>query len=94
MRPGTEHMVYTLEDTVMDGRHFYTADTLQLSLKAGLREHCWGRYSTNTEHLKSEAILHGLLMMYRHQLDQKSNDNSVQRMLSFFLPIQSKTKTH
>lgn len=57
MRPGTVHVVYTLQDSIAVGGHFYTPNTMFNSYMAGIHEHSLGRYSTNTEHLAAEGIL-------------------------------------
>jgi hypothetical protein len=79
MRPDCEHIVYTLEDTIVTGGHFYAATTLEQSMWSGLREHLFGRTSTNAEHLASEAILHRLMCYYRHVLELVQDDPSVER---------------
>lgn len=58
MRPGEIHIVYTLEDSILVGGHFYSNGTLSRSLRTGLYENRYGRYSTNTQHITSEVILH------------------------------------
>ncbi|KAF8574675.1 hypothetical protein K439DRAFT_1624142 [Ramaria rubella] len=77
MRPGREHLVYTLEDSILRGGHFYSKVTLWRLLKAGLQEHWWGCSSTNTEHLASESILYRLVQHYSHCLAMKDNDDNV-----------------
>ncbi|KAF8575368.1 hypothetical protein K439DRAFT_1623638 [Ramaria rubella] len=77
MRPGREHLVYTLEDSILRGGHFYSKVTLRRSLKAGLQEHWWGCSSTNTEHLASESILYQLVQHYSHCLAMKDDDDNV-----------------
>ncbi|KAF8574297.1 hypothetical protein K439DRAFT_1236032, partial [Ramaria rubella] len=68
MRPGREHLVYVLEDSIVKGGHLYSRVTLGRSLKAGLQEHWWGRFATNTEHLASESIFYRLVKHYQHCL--------------------------
>jgi hypothetical protein len=75
MRPGVEHVVYTLSDSILTGGHFYSKSTLSQSLRTGLQEHKYGRYSTNTEHLGSEAILHRLMGYYGHLIEMAVNEN-------------------
>ncbi|KAF8581162.1 hypothetical protein K439DRAFT_1619233 [Ramaria rubella] len=77
MRPGREHLVYTLEDSILRGGHFYSKVTLRRLLKAGLQEHWWGCSSTNTEHLASESILYRLVQHYSHCLAMKDDDDNV-----------------
>ncbi|KAF8576324.1 hypothetical protein K439DRAFT_1622930 [Ramaria rubella] len=77
MHPGREHLVYTLEDSILRGGHFYSKVTLWQLLKAGLQEHWWGRSSTNTDHLASESILYRLVQHYSHCLAMKDNDDNV-----------------
>ncbi|KAF8576933.1 hypothetical protein K439DRAFT_1622480 [Ramaria rubella] len=76
MHPGREHLVYTLEDSILRGGHFYSKVTLQRSLKAGLQD-WWGCSSTNTEHLASESILYRLVQHYSHCLAMKDDDDNV-----------------
>ena len=66
--------MYTLEDTIMDGRHFYSEGTLGDSFRAGMMENLYGRFSTNTEHLASETILFRTLKMYLHNMELALED--------------------
>ena len=69
MRPNRPHMVFTLEDSIVVGGHFYCPSTFGQSLKAGLCEHFFSHTSTNTEHLASEVILHRAIKYYRHCME-------------------------
>lgn len=65
MRPGIEHIVFTLENSIVVGSHFVSAENLERSMYSGLREHYWGKSSTNTEHhVGSEVILYRSLEFY------------------------------
>lgn len=65
MRPGVEHIVFTLQDTIIIGSHFMSDVTFVRSMHAGLREHYWGKYGTNAEHhVASEVILNRILGFY------------------------------
>jgi hypothetical protein len=68
MRPNIEHVVFTLENTIVIGSHFISEDTLCESMSSGLREHFWGRYGTNTAHLGSEVILCRVLGHYYEKM--------------------------
>lgn len=61
MRPGREHMVYTLEDTVVKGGHFFCYETMGYSFYAGFRERLHGRLSMNMSDLCSEVFLYQIL---------------------------------
>ncbi|KAF8575385.1 hypothetical protein K439DRAFT_1623621 [Ramaria rubella] len=59
MHPGREHLVYTLEDSILRGGHFYSKVTLRRWLKAGLQEHWWGcalQQTQNTSLLNQSYI--------------------------------------
>jgi len=78
MRPGREHVVWTLEDVIVEGGHFYSAETFTRSLQAGIREHLWGRYNTNTDHLASEGLVCRMLSRYRTLLRLMDEDDTIQ----------------
>jgi hypothetical protein len=61
MQPGVVHLVFTLEDSVCVGGHFYMFESLRRSLHSGVQEALLGQTNTNTEHLGSEEILYRLL---------------------------------
>lgn len=69
MKPGVEHVVYTLEDSIFLGGHFYAKSTLDVSLRTSLLEHAYGRQSTNMEHFGAEAILHRLMCHCQEAID-------------------------
>lgn len=64
MRPGQEHLVYTLEDCIARGGHFYTHKTLEYSFFAGIREALHGQSSTNDMDDTAETVLQWLLSSY------------------------------
>ncbi|KAF8500019.1 hypothetical protein BU17DRAFT_102625 [Hysterangium stoloniferum] len=64
MPAGTIHAVMTLNDSWVEGGHFYGRNSLHLSFLAGLREHRQGLTDCNKEHPHSEYILHALLKTY------------------------------
>jgi hypothetical protein len=65
MRPGIEHIVFTLGNAIVVGSHFVSGVNLERSMHSGLREHYWGKYGTNTEHhVGSEVILYRALEFY------------------------------
>ncbi|KAF8492887.1 hypothetical protein BU17DRAFT_72611, partial [Hysterangium stoloniferum] len=64
MPAGTIHAVMTLNDSWVEGGHFYGRNSLHRSFSAGLREHRQGLTDCNTEHPESEYILHALLETY------------------------------
>lgn len=65
MRPGVEHIVFTLENSIVVGSHFLSGVNLERSMYSGLREHYWGRTGTNTEHhVASEVVLYRILEFY------------------------------
>ena len=68
MRPGIEHIVITLENSIVLGSHFLSEVTFAQSMSSGLREHWWGRYGTNTEHLSSEVLPYRMLGLYHERL--------------------------
>jgi hypothetical protein len=68
MQPGVEHIVFTLDNSIVVGSHFFSEVTLLKSMSSGLREHFWGRYGTNTSHLGSEVILCRILAYYHEKL--------------------------
>ena len=68
MRPGREHTVFTLENSIVVGSHFISRDNLGRSMNSGLREHYWGRFGTNAVHLGSETILNRILGYYYDML--------------------------
>jgi hypothetical protein len=69
MRPGDIHIVYTLQDSIVIGGHFYSDSTFRLSMMVGLHEHRFGRYSTNTEHLGGASILYRYIRYLQHCID-------------------------
>ena len=69
MRPGTEHIVLTLENSIVLGSHFLSDVTLLRSMCTGLHEHYWGATGTNTQHLGSEVILYRILALYQEKLE-------------------------
>ncbi|KAF8514467.1 hypothetical protein JB92DRAFT_129579 [Gautieria morchelliformis] len=64
MPPGTVHCVLTVQDSFAVGGHFYTKWSLGASFEAGDREHRTGLQDTNTQHVRSELILHATLRSY------------------------------
>lgn len=68
MRPGTEHTVFTLENSIVVGSHFISEVTMELSMITGFREHYYGRVGTNASHLASEVIFYRILEFYRQRL--------------------------
>ncbi|KAF8510685.1 hypothetical protein BU17DRAFT_97890 [Hysterangium stoloniferum] len=64
MPAGTIHAVMTLNDSWVEGGHFYGQNSLHRSFSAGLREHRQGLTDCNTEHPESEYVLHALLETY------------------------------
>jgi hypothetical protein len=64
MRPGREHLVYTLDDCIMRGGHFYAHSTLTMSLYAGIRESLHGRTSTNDVNRSAETVIQRILSLY------------------------------
>ena len=86
MQPGVIHAVFSLEDTIIVGGHFYSKETLSLSLLAGIHEHLEGRLITNTQHLASESILHALTVYYSNVIEvDQMEDGSPSGLSSFFL---------
>ena len=73
MRPGIEHIVYTLENSIVVGGHFFSGVTLLHSMNSGLCEHFFGRTGTNTEHLGSEVILSRILALYGETLQRRAS---------------------
>lgn len=57
MRPNTPHMVFTIEDSICHGSHFYSMSTLTDTF-AGI-VHCLiaDNVVTNTSHFASRALL-------------------------------------
>ncbi|KIJ54203.1 hypothetical protein M422DRAFT_241454 [Sphaerobolus stellatus SS14] len=51
-------------DCVAEGGHHYLRSSLEASFDIGLREHISGNKDTNTAHVASENILHGILTYY------------------------------
>ena len=79
MRPGREHMVWTLDDVVVEGGRFYSVETLALSLhsQSGIKEHFRGGLNTNAEHLISETLLGRALRYYLHMIELIKDDKTV-----------------
>lgn len=65
MRPGTRHMVLTVDDSFALGGHFYSKSTLTATLRSIVYEHYFGPYITNSGHLTSASILFRLVASYR-----------------------------
>ena len=68
MRPGREHIVFTLENSIAVGSHFLSGVNLGRSMISGLREHFWGKFGTNAVHLGSETVLNRIMGYYHHML--------------------------
>lgn len=68
MRPGTRHLVLTLEDSFVVGGHFYNKSTFSSTLRSIVFEHFYGCDITNTGHLTSASILFRLVASYRREL--------------------------
>ncbi|KAF8584125.1 hypothetical protein K439DRAFT_1616915 [Ramaria rubella] len=77
MRPGAEHIVYTLQNCITEGEHFYAPTSFTHSLTAGVKEHLFGRTSTNTEHLASETIFHRAAQYYSRMLCLHEEDPTI-----------------
>jgi hypothetical protein len=77
MRPGREHIVFTLENTIVLGSHFISAVNIGQSMISGLREHLWGRFGTNTVHLGSETIIYRILGYYYEILVKRVLDSEL-----------------
>jgi hypothetical protein len=69
MRSNTEHIVFTLENSIVMGSHFMSAMNLQRSFYAGLQEHAYGKYSTNAAHLGSEVIVQRVMCHYYEKMN-------------------------
>ncbi|KAF8577377.1 hypothetical protein K439DRAFT_1622133 [Ramaria rubella] len=76
MRPGVEHLVWTLCDSIVTGGHFYASTTLGRSLRASLDKHLHGKSSTNMEHLGSETDLNHLVHYYDWFLNVSEETNT------------------
>jgi hypothetical protein len=84
MRPNRPHMVFTLEDSIVVGGHFYSGASLAPSLRAGLQEHLYGRHSTHTNHLASEVILYRIVRYFHHILEVVRGDTSIECKSFYF----------
>lgn len=70
MRPGTCHMVLTVEDSFLSGGHFYSRVTFSRTLTALVYEHYFGPWITNAGHLTSGSVLFRLVASYRRMVVQ------------------------
>lgn len=85
MPPGVIHAVFTLEDSIVIGGHFYSVHSFSRSLKAGLHEHICGQVATNTEHLASETLLYNLVVYYRCLYERIKEGEEIDQGACFFL---------
>lgn len=69
MRPGTPHIVITVEDCFAVGGHFYNRRNLTATLHALICEHFNGKYITNVEHSNAGLILFKMVNDYLSKLD-------------------------
>jgi len=71
MQPGTIHVVLSATACVAVGGHFYTPDTLWLTMHSRRNEHQFGDENTNTQHVGGESLLHGLVAEYHSNILRK-----------------------
>ncbi|KAF9470699.1 hypothetical protein BDN70DRAFT_901903 [Pholiota conissans] len=71
MRPNTGHSVFTAEDTIVIGGHYYATSTMKDTLCALILAFAASDYITNTEHLPSRQILRFMMIFYFDGLEQK-----------------------
>jgi hypothetical protein len=82
--------VYTLEDCIARGGHFYTHRTLHRSFLAGIREALHGRVSTNDFHPTAETVLQCLLESYSQdfiEVVRKGEENYRKDRLRFLIRV-------
>lgn len=70
MKPGVEHYVVTLQDSIVRGGHFYAYETLVETFHSKVEEAFCGQTITNTEHLDSDALLFRLVERAHSQLSK------------------------
>ncbi|KAG2001448.1 hypothetical protein CC2G_008251 [Coprinopsis cinerea AmutBmut pab1-1] len=69
--PGMLHAVYTIEDSVCDGQHFFNVRTLVQTFLSMVICFCSDRYVTNSDHPEFLMVLHRMLLFqYRHHVDK------------------------
>lgn len=74
MRPNTPHMVFTIEDSICRGSHFYATSTLTDTF-AGI-VHCLiaDNVVTNTSHFSSRALLLRMIHYFHEEFVVLDND--------------------
>ena len=75
MRPNTPHMVFTIEDSICHGSHFYSTSTLTDTF-AGI-VHCLiaENVVTNTSHVASRALLLRMLHYFHEEFIVLEHDH-------------------
>lgn len=75
MRPNTPHMVFTIEDSIVHGSHFYCTSTLTDTF-AGI-VHCLiaENVVTNTSHFSSRALLLRMLHHFHQEFIVLEHDH-------------------
>jgi hypothetical protein len=75
MRPNTPHMVFSIEDSICCGSHFYTTSTLSDTFSALV--HCLiaDNVVTNTSHLPSRALLLRIIHYFHEEFIILEHDN-------------------
>ncbi|KAF9471123.1 hypothetical protein BDN70DRAFT_901588 [Pholiota conissans] len=71
LRPHTGHAVFTAEDTIVVGGHYYATSTMKDTLCGLILAFSASEYITNTEHLPSRQILRFMMIFYFDGLEQK-----------------------
>lgn len=78
--PGTPHYVFTTEDSLCVGGHFYCKTAFSDTLRAITLEHFMGIGITNTEHSRSPFLCVKILAFYSKALDVKRHNESVGKL--------------
>jgi hypothetical protein len=75
MRPNTPHMVFTIEDSICHGSHFYSTSTLSDTF-AGI-VHCLiaENVVTNTFHYRSRSLLLRMIHYFHEELIVLEHDH-------------------
>lgn len=70
MRPGQEHIVYSLTDCIGIGGHYYNLDNMEDTLEAIVLEHYHGAEVTNADHPKAHILIMQWCMVMAEALEE------------------------
>lgn len=82
MRPNTPHAVYTIEDSIAVGGHFFSFSTIQQTFFALVHAFVMDTLVTNTEHPDTRILLFRMLQyLYKFYVDHADPKSKYDRYI-------------